>query len=65
VKPKKGRAVLWPSVLDEDLEAQDVRTMHEAKPVIKGVKLAANSWIHLYDYMTPNLWYCFFFFFSD
>jgi prolyl 4-hydroxylase len=58
VKPKKGRALLWPSTLDHDPEAQDVRTMHEALPVIKGKKYAANSWIHLYDYMKPNLWGC-------
>jgi len=58
VKPKKGRALLWPSTLNSDPEAQDVRTMHEALPVIRGKKYAANSWIHLYDYMKPNLWGC-------
>ena len=58
VTPKKGRALLWPSVLDSDPERQDSRTMHEAKPVIKGRKFAANSWIHLYDYVQPNLWAC-------
>jgi hypothetical protein len=47
VKPKKGRAVLWPSVLDSDLEKQDARTHHEALPVVKGIKKAANAWIHL------------------
>ena len=36
----------------------DYRTEHEAKPVIKGLKFAANSWIHLYDYERPNLWGC-------
>ena len=58
VKPKKGRALLWPSTLDADPEAQDMRTFHEAKPVINGIKYAANSWIHLYDYAKPNLWGC-------
>lgn len=58
VTPKKGRALLWPSVLDSDPEQQDSRTMHEAKPVIRGRKFAANSWIHLYDYVRPNLWGC-------
>lgn len=47
VKPKRGRALLWPSVMDDDLTKQDSRTYHEAKPVIKGLKLAANAWIHL------------------
>jgi prolyl 4-hydroxylase len=58
VKPKKGRAVLWPSVMDQDLLAQDKKTHHEAMPVTKGLKIAANSWIHLYDYKVPNLWGC-------
>jgi prolyl 4-hydroxylase len=58
VKPKKGRALLWPSTLDFDPENIDHRTTHEAKPVIKGRKFAANSWIHMYDFTTPNLWGC-------
>jgi prolyl 4-hydroxylase len=58
VKPKRGRALLWPSVLDSDVTAIDIRTRHEAKPVIQGVKYAANAWIHLYNYAIPNLWAC-------
>jgi len=58
VKPKKGKALLWPSVMDNDPESQDPRTTHEAKPVLKGTKFAANAWIHLYDFATPNLWGC-------
>ena len=58
VKPKKGKALLWPSTLDSDPNKQEPSTMHEAKPVIKGVKYAANSWIHLYNYEVPNLWGC-------
>lgn len=58
VKPKKGRALLWPSTLDNNLEALDIRTLHEAKPVIKGRKFAANSWIHLYNFAVPNLHGC-------
>lgn len=58
VKPKKGRAVLWPSTLDSNPELVNPRTVHEAKPVIKGTKFAANAWIHLYDYAKPNLWGC-------
>lgn len=49
VKPRKGRAVLWPNVYMDDLEEVDDRTIHEARPVIKGMKYAANSWIHLYN----------------
>ena len=58
VKPKMGRALLWPSVLDEDPGAIDPRTSHEARPVIRGRKYAANSWIHSHDYVKPNLWGC-------
>ena len=58
MKPKRGKALLWPSTLDSNLEVQDPRTMHEAKPVVQGLKYAANSWIHLYEYKTPNKWGC-------
>lgn len=40
------------------MEEQDTRTTHEAAPVIKGVKYAANTWIHLYDFEHSNLWGC-------
>ena len=49
VQPKRGRALLWPSVLDEDPHVKDKRTMHQALPVTKGsgaVKYGANAWIH-------------------
>ena len=52
VKPVKGRAILWPSVLDSDLEKPDHQTFHAALPVKKGVKHAVNAWIHLYDFET-------------
>ena len=43
VQPKQGSAVIWPSVLDDDPNLKDYRTDHEALPVIKGVKYAANG----------------------
>ena len=58
VKPKRGRALLWPSVRDGDLLAQDPRTNHQAQPVTKGVKLAANAWVHLHNFRVPNHWGC-------
>lgn len=58
VKPKKGRAVLWPSTLNQIPDRIDRRTSHEARPVTKGIKYGANSWIHLYNYRVPNLWGC-------
>jgi len=54
VKPKKGRAVLWPSVKMESPHESDERTYHEALPVTKGEKFAANFWIHQYDFKTPH-----------
>ena len=58
VKPKKGKALLWPSVVDDDLKKHEPLSLHEARPVVKGRKYAANSWIHLYDYNIPNLHGC-------
>jgi hypothetical protein len=46
VQPKKGSALIWPSVLDEDPNKKDERTEHGALPVKKGVKYGANAWIH-------------------
>lgn len=54
VTPKLGRAVLWPSVFDHDLRTSDRRTTHEALPVIKGFKHAANLWQHHSDFKTPS-----------
>ena len=54
VQPKKGSAVLWPSVLDQSPEKKDGRTDHEALPVIKGVKYGANAWIHTRNYQLAS-----------
>lgn len=53
VRPRAGRAVLWPSVLDEYPHKKDPRTEHEAQAVLEGTKLAANFWIHQYDFKGP------------
>ena len=54
VRPKKGQAVLWPSVLNSDPKVKDPRTDHEAQDVIRGIKFGANAWLHLYDYMAAS-----------
>jgi prolyl 4-hydroxylase len=54
VTPKKGRAVLWPSVLNDDPNTVDARTDHGGMPVHSGVKYGANGWIHQRDFKTPN-----------
>ncbi len=38
VTPKVGRAVLWPSVLNDEPHTIDERTAHQALPVEKGIK---------------------------
>jgi hypothetical protein len=50
VKPKKGRALIWPSMLNEDLNGFEHKTYHEARVVNKGNKYGANAWLHLRDY---------------
>lgn len=54
VRPKTGRALLWPSVLNSDPRNKDGRTDHEAQDVIAGVKYGANAWIHLHDYQAAQ-----------
>jgi len=54
VEPKRGRALFWPSVLDQDPSAismgSDARTTHEALTVRRGKKFAANMWLHQFDF---------------
>lgn len=54
IEPKRGRALLWPSVLNADPMKKDPRMMHQAMEVLEGTKYAANGWIHMYDYVTPQ-----------
>jgi prolyl 4-hydroxylase len=54
VTPKKGRAVIWSHVLDDDPHHIDPRTEHQALPVIKGVKYGANAWIHQRDFKVSD-----------
>jgi prolyl 4-hydroxylase len=54
VMPKRGRALLWPSVFNSSPLKKDGRFMHQALDVEEGVKYAANGWIHMYDYIAPQ-----------
>jgi prolyl 4-hydroxylase len=58
VMPKRGRALLWPSVLDAKPEKEDFLTNHQALPVEAGVKYGANAWYHIRDFKTPNRNHC-------
>ena len=50
VPPKKGRAVVWANVLNNNPFTRDERMFHEALPVINGTKYAANIWVHQSDW---------------
>jgi hypothetical protein len=54
----KGAAVLWPSVTSADPSEDEPSTNHEGLPPIRGIKFAANAWIHNYDYRTPAATNC-------
>jgi len=53
-QPAKGKAILWPSVFNNEPFTKDERTDHEALPVTKGEKFGANFWIHQYDFRTTH-----------
>jgi len=53
VEPKRGRALLWPSVTDMHPDDKDRRTHHEALKVEKGIKYGANAWMHQRDFKEP------------
>lgn len=53
VMPKRGRALFWPSVLNDSPHEKDRRTNHQALPVEAGIKFGANGWYHQFDFKTP------------
>ena len=51
LNPQQFReALLWPSVINDNVNEKDFRTHHEALPVIRGDKFAANAWLHLRNF---------------
>lgn len=54
VVPKRGSAILWPSVLSDDPWVTDERTRHESLPVVRGTKFAANFWIHMFEFQDAH-----------
>lgn len=54
VKPKLGSMILWPSVKDSDPTIVDLRTVHQADSVTKGIKYGVNIWYHMRDFRIPN-----------
>ena len=52
VMPKTGRALIWPSVKNDNPHEKDPRTNHQALPVEAGIKYGANAWFHQRDFKT-------------
>ncbi len=50
VTPKRGSAILWPSVKSSDPYAIEPLTYHEALTVTKGEKFASNFWLHMFEF---------------
>ena len=55
VGARRGRAVLWPSLMDQDVQLPELRTHHASLPVGRGVKLAAVAWVRTHDWRTLRL----------
>eukprot|EP01084_Bolivina_argentea_P289384 496929_1 len=53
VEAKKGSVAIWSSVLNDDPFQMEQKTNHEALPVTKGIKYAANLWTHMYNFHGP------------
>jgi prolyl 4-hydroxylase len=58
IKPTRGKILIWPNTLVHEPLMIDGRMMHEAKPVLQGVKYAANIWVHAKEWTRPSLWAC-------
>jgi hypothetical protein len=50
VKPKLGRAILWPSVLNSNPMEKEPRTENEVQDVIEGTMFGFNVRLHLHNY---------------
>ena len=55
VMPKRGRVLIWPSVMDDDPLKKDKRTDHQALPVKAGIKYGANAWFHMRDFKVRKI----------
>ena len=56
VTPKAGTAVVWANVRS-DIWRTDEDALHQAMPVLEGRKLAANFWVHPFEYRAAEK-YC-------
>lgn len=54
VKPKRGRALLWSNVLNNDPKDENKKMVHEILPVVKGQMHLAYVSIHLKNWQVEN-----------
>lgn len=54
VEAKKGRAIIWPTVLDEDPDKREDNVFHRAREVKKGLRYTANVLHHQRDFKGPQ-----------
>ena len=56
VTPKLGRAILWPSILNDAPFEMDPLSNHQALPVLRNdtIKYGINAWIHQRDFQQAN-----------
>jgi prolyl 4-hydroxylase len=50
VRPKKGTAVLWPTVRNSNPTDEDLRTDYEIEDVKRGTVYGVTTWLHLHEY---------------
>ena len=58
VTPKRGRALIFPNVLNAKPTSEERRTLHEALPVEAGEKFAVSMYVHQKDYKQPFYEHC-------
>jgi len=58
IAPKKGRMIIWSSVINDDIFVMDNRTEHESLEVIEEMKYASNLWIHSHNWKVSYQWNC-------
>jgi prolyl 4-hydroxylase len=58
VRPKKGTAVLWPTVRNSNPTDVDLRTDYEIEDVKRGTVYGVTTWLHLHEYDIGCAWIC-------
>merc|ERR1711982_252534 len=54
ISPKRGRAVIWPNVMNYDLNIKDSRMFYDTQGISNGATYYLHTIAHLYDFKTPH-----------